>query len=189
MAANHSAREPKSSFEDYQAHGFFSDDHGELFQLSQSAPLPGSNESTAAELSNDKLLLNSRNQRGDIRARIVSISTDGGLRWDTTFFEKQLPDPICEGSILNIGWKKGKAVLAFSNPASTQKRDSLSLRISWDEGRTWTHKIQIDKAGGSGDHHAYSDLVLLRKNKIGVLYERSGYSEIVLNEIDIPKKK
>jgi sialidase-1 len=137
VAANHSAGDPKPGFEDYQAHGFYTDDHGSSFQLSESVKYLGSNESTAAELSGDRMMLNSRNQKGDVRARLVSISDDGGKQWDTTYLDRSLPDPVCEGSLLNVGWRKGKALLAFCNPASPTKRDSLTLRISSDEGQTW----------------------------------------------------
>jgi sialidase-1 len=49
------------------------------------------------------MMLNARNQKGDIRLRIVAISSNGGASWDTSYFDRQLPDPVCEGSILNIG--------------------------------------------------------------------------------------
>jgi hypothetical protein len=81
VAANHSSGNPQSHFMDYVAQGFFTDDHGKTFHLVQSINLPGSNESMATELSYDKLMMNSRNQRGDVRARIVSISSDGGASW------------------------------------------------------------------------------------------------------------
>ena len=188
VAANHSAGDPKPGFEDYQAHGFYTDDHGSSFQLSESVNYLGSNESTAAELSDDRLMLNSRNQKGDVRARLVSISEDGGKQWDTTYFDPSLPDPVCEGSLLNVGWRKGKALLAFCNPASPTKRDSLTLRISSDEGQTWKKQLLIDEAGGPGDHHAYSDLVWMKNNRIGVIYERKQYTEIVFRNMRLGKK-
>ena len=187
VAANHSAGDPKPRFEDYQAHGFYSDDHGVSFRLSESVRILGSNESTAAELSGNRLMLNSRNQKGDIRARIVSISKDGGNTWDSSYFDQELIDPVCEGSLLNIGWKKGKAKLAFCNPASQTKRDSLTIRFSFDEGRSWTKNLLVDDASGTGDHHAYSDLAQINKRKIGVLYERNGYKQIVFKSVDIPQ--
>ena len=76
IAANHSAGAPKSRFEDYFAHGFYTDDHGQTFRLSETIQLPGGNEATAAEISNNGLLLNARNQKGDVRARIAARSTD-----------------------------------------------------------------------------------------------------------------
>jgi len=183
VAANHSAGDPKPRFEDYQAHGFYSDDHGASFSLSESVTIRGSNESTAAELSGNRLMLNSRNQKGDIRARIVSISKDGGNTWDSSYFDQELIDPVCEGSLLNIGWKKGKAKLAFCNPASQTTRDSLFLRISYDEGITWDGFYRVDKRCSGNDKQAYSDLIGLGKRTIGVLYERNDYQEIAFKSI------
>ncbi len=184
VAADHSSGPPREHFMDYQAHGYYTDDHGKTFHLSETVPLPGGNESTAAELSGGRLMMNSRNQRGDIRARIVSISSDGGATWDTTYFDKTLIDPVNEGSILTVGKRKGKNIIAFCNAANTQRRDDLTLRISYDDGRTWTKNILIDKSPDSkGDFTAYSDIVKISKNKIGVLYERNGYKEIVFTVV------
>ena len=110
VAANHSSGAPQNHFTDYEAHGYYTDDHGETFHLSETVNMPGSNESTATELSNNKLMMNSRNQKGDVRARIVSISSDGGATWDTSYFDKTLIDPVNEGSILTIGKKHGKNI-------------------------------------------------------------------------------
>jgi sialidase-1 len=104
--------------------------------------IPGSNESTAAELSNNGLLMNARNQNGEIKSRLIAISHNGGANWDTTYFDTQLPDPVCEGSILNIGVKDKKQVLAFVNAADTKNRNNLTLRISFDEGKTWPEEYR-----------------------------------------------
>jgi len=180
VAANHSAGDPQKQFMDYQAHGFYTDDHGKTFQLGETVNLAGGNESMATELSNDKLMMNSRNQKGDIRARIVSVSNDGGATWDTTYFDNNLPDPVNQGSILTIGEKKGKNILAFCNAADPKRRDNLVLRISFDDGKTWAKNYTIAKStDGKGDYAAYSDLVKLDKKKIGILFEKDNYSEIV----------
>jgi sialidase-1 len=189
IAANHSTGAPKKGAEDYSAHGFYTDDHGKTFQLSESVNLPSSNESTAAEISNNGLLLNARNQKGDIRARLVAKSLDGGQSWNNISFDKSLPDPVCEGSILNLGIKKGKHVLAFCNAADTVKRNNLTLRISYNEGETWEKKILIDSSPDpkKRDFTAYSDIVKLSKNQIGVFYERDGYAQIVFTVINWKK--
>jgi sialidase-1 len=188
IAANHSAGAPKGRFEDYFAHGFYSDDHGKTFHLSETIQLPGGNEATAAEISNNGLLLNARNQKGDIRARIAARSYDGGQTWDNIAFDKNLPDPICEGSILNIGVKRRKHLLAFCNAADTAKRNNLTLRISFDEGHTWAKSIPLDKSeNGKKDFTAYSDIVKVSKKEIGVLYERDGYSQIVFTLVNWKK--
>lgn len=175
IPANHSEGEPLEHFEDYHAHAFYSDDHGKTFKLSKSLTLKGSNEATAAELSKDKLMLNVRNQKGDIKQRIIAISNDNGETWTSEFFDEKLIDPVCEGSLLNIGGKK----LAFTNAADIKKRNNLTLRISKNEGKTWSKTILIDANDGKGDFTAYSDIVKIGKKEIGVLYERDNYKEIV----------
>lgn len=185
VAANHSEGNPKDKFEDYFAHGFYTDDHGKTFHLSSTVKIPGGNESTAAALSGGRLMMNSRNQQGDIRARIVSISNDGGATWDTSYFDHTLIDPVNEGSILTIGHRDGKNILAFSNDANTHQRDDLTLRISFDDGATWSKNIPVDKsADGKGDYTAYSDLVKISDHQVGILYEKNDYKEIVFSVID-----
>ena len=185
VPANHSAGEPQPEFRDYAAHGFFTDDHGGTFKLSETVNIPGSNESTATHLADGRVMMNIRNQSGDIRARIVAISSSGGAQWDTAYFDHRLPDPVCEGTILAVGKRKGKNILAFCNAADTAHRDNLTLRISFDEGKTWKKNIVVDKAPPKEErnHTAYSDIVKLGKKEIGVLYERDGYSEIVFTTV------
>ena len=187
IAANHSEGPRGERGSDYRAHSFFTDDHGDTFQLGSSISIPGSNEASAAEISGGRLMMNIRNQRGDIRQRIVGLSSNGGSTWDDTYFDPQLPDPVCQGSIITIAQKKGAYSLAFSNSADTQNRDNLTIRISHDDGRTWPISIPIDHGALSGespkDFTAYSDLVLLNSKHIGILYERKDYSQIVFKNI------
>ena len=185
VAANHSAGDPKPKFTDYHAHGFYTDDHGKSFQLAQSVHLPGSNEATATQISHDRLLMNSRNQQGDKKARIVSISNNGGETWDQTYFDENLPDPVCEGSILSIGKKRGKYLLAFCNAADTAKRDHLTLRISYDEGKTWkiSKEVYAGKDKEAKSPAAYSDIIKLNKKTIGVLFEKDNYAQIVFSRV------
>lgn len=189
VAANHSAGNPKARFEDYFAHGYYTDDHGATFHLSKTIDMPGGNEATAAAISHNGLLLNARNQRGDIKARITARSNDGGATWQTVAIDKNLPDPVCEGSLLNIGKKKGKQWLAFCNAADTAQRNNLTLRISDDEGITWKWSIPVDgSAGSKDDYTAYSDIVMTNKKNIGVLYEKNNYKTIMFTVIDFSKK-
>lgn len=181
VAANHSAGEPESHFTDYRAHAFYSDDHGKTFHVSNNIPFPGSNESMAAELSHNRLIMNSRNQRGNIRQRIVSYSRNGGETWDTTYFDPQLTDPVCQGSLMSLGIRNGKMILAFCNPADSLNRNRLTLRISYDEGLSWpiSNQIETDPSPKAKDATAYSDIVSLKHHTIGILYERNQYTEIV----------
>jgi len=187
IAANHSEGPRGERGSDYRAHTFYTDDHGDTFHLGASISIPGSNESTATEISGGKLLMNIRNQRGDIRQRIIGLSDDGSATWKETYFDPQLPDPICQGSILPIAQKKKAFTLAFSNAADTKNRDNLTIRISKDDGRTWPISIPVDNGASAGespkDFTAYSDLVSINSNHLGIVYERKDYSQIVFKKI------
>jgi sialidase-1 len=186
IPANHSAGPPQQQFRDYRAHAFYSDDHGKTFQLSPSIDIEGSNESIATELSNNRMLMSIRNQRGNIRNRIIAYSSSGAEHWDTTYFDQQLIDPVCQGSLLTIGYKKGKAIIASSNAADQRERNNLTIKISNDEGKSWSRSILVDKnETAKNDWTAYSDLVLINKKTIGILYERNNYAEIVFKLIKL----
>lgn len=180
VAANHSGGDPQPDFHDYRSNGFYSDDHGRTFHSSRSVDFPGSNEATAAELAGNGLMMNMRNQSGEPRARIVAISHDGGEHWARTYVDSALPDPVCEGSLLDLGYRDGKAVLAFSNDADRDQRANLTLRLSFDGGATWQRHYLIDAAGAST---GYSDIVVVSPREIGVLYERDDYSQIVFRTV------
>ncbi|MFM7838752.1 MAG: exo-alpha-sialidase, partial [Chitinophagaceae bacterium] len=188
VPANHSEGPPLPQFEDYHAHGFYSDDHGLHFQLSERIEFAGSNEATAAETSTGQLILNMRNQKGVPRYRLVGISHDGGQSWDTVFIHRGLPDPVCQGSLLKGIGRGEKPYLAFSNPADSAQRNRLTVKFSSDEGLTWPRAVVIEYAEGEVDVAAYSDLIELGKQHIGLLYERDRYREIVFCRVSLPKQ-
>ncbi|WP_104384225.1 exo-alpha-sialidase [Sphingobacterium sp. HMA12] len=186
IPANHSEGNPKANGKDYFAHSYYSDDHGKTFKIGASVKFEGSNETMAAQISNTGLYMNSRNQQGNVKSRIVSYSNDGGVTWDTTYYDKNLPDPVNQGSVLS--WRrKGRYLLAVCNAATANRRDNLTLRISRDQGKTWFFNQVVSKApeGVKGDYAAYSDLVLLDKNRIGVLFEKENYSKIVFVPVNL----
>ncbi|MBX2920997.1 MAG: exo-alpha-sialidase [Chitinophagaceae bacterium] len=186
VAANHSFGNLAGDGSDYRAHAFYSDDHGKTFQLSEDIHIPGSNEALAAEISNNGLMMNIRNQKGDVKQRIIAKSKDGGARWDTVYFDKRLPDPVCQGSIVSYPVKKGKYIVAVSNAADTVQRNNLTLRISRNEGKTWYRSVLVESVTSkdrNSDPAAYSDLVVLSPGSIGVLYEYNEYSQIVFKVV------
>jgi sialidase-1 len=189
IAANHSSGEPHPESEDYLAHGYYTDDHGKTFKISDKISIKGSNEATAAPLSGGRLIFNARNQKGDIRERIVAYSNDGGQTWDSTYFDKTLIDPVCQGSILTIGKRNGKNILAFVNAADQQKRNNLTLRISFDEGKSWPVSKVIANDPTREDFAAYSDVVTMNKNTVGILFEKDHYQTIEFVPVNWKKIK
>ena len=74
--------------------------------------------------------------------------------------------------------------MAFCNAADTVQRNNLTLRISFDEGLSWKKNILLDRTDDKkNDYTAYSDLVLINKKNIGVLYEKDNYKTIVFKII------
>ena len=169
VPANHSEGAPLEGFDEYRAHAFYSDDHGQTWQLSESVAVESSNESSAVELPNGQVMQNIRHQSGRMKQRLVALSKDGGESWDTTYFDHQLLSPVCQASIIDFKTPKDEQVLLFSNPNSTEKREKMSLKVSFDEGKTWSKSRRI-RSGAS----AYSDLVILKNEDIGLLYEHGN---------------
>lgn len=177
---NYSAGEPQRDSSDYMAAAFYSDDHGKTFKISSDIGIKGSNEATAAELPNGEVLLNARNQKPGEKYRIVARSRDGGATWNDAAFDKNLPDPVCQGSLLTIK----DNVTAFSNNADQRQRNNLTLRISVDGGKTWQKSILVDGTERSNvDHTAYSDIVSVGQDQIGILYEKDNYKSIVFKVV------
>lgn len=186
IPSNHSEGEPKDAGRDYFANAYYSDDHGKTFKLAETIIFEGGNETMAAQISPTGLYMNTRNQQGNVRTRIISYSNDGGTTWDTTFYDYNLPDPVNQGSVLS--WKKGKKyILAACNAADPQHRDNLTLRVSKDGGKSWYFNKVVAKApeGYKGSFSAYSDLVQINKKTIGVYYEKDNYGEIVFVPVKI----
>ncbi len=124
------------------SHVFYSDDHGATWHLGGEAE-EATNESTVAELADGSLLLNMRSYLGKNR-RSVATSKNGGQTWSSVRSDPALIEPVCEGSLIRFSWPEGgqPSRLLFSNPAS-KKREKLTVRLSSDEGATWSASRQL----------------------------------------------
>jgi len=187
VAANHSVgpKTDKDDFNNYRSHGFYSDDHGKTWKLTPDIDIPGGNESIATELSDGSLLQNIRYQNKAEKHRIIARSTTGGNSWDTAYVSKDLPEPICQGSMISVEYKK-KFYVLFSNPKNQKTRTHMSISSSDDDADTWKYSMLVDEGNS-----AYSDLVQLKKNEIGIIYERGNKGGIVfkkfkMDEVLIP---
>jgi sialidase-1 len=76
--------------------------------------------------------------------------------------------------MVNYQAADGQKLLLFSNANSQTKREKMTVRASSDDGQTWPVSKEIYPGSA-----AYSDLVVQRDGRIGVLYEKDGYSQIV----------
>ncbi|MCC6725707.1 MAG: exo-alpha-sialidase [Saprospiraceae bacterium] len=179
VPANHSAGPPKDGFLDYRAFAFFSDDHGESFQIMPDIDYPGSNEATAASLPGGRFLMSIRDQSGRAKARLMAIGSKQGI-WDSTWVATNLPDPVCQGSLLNFSSKKNKQVLLHSNPASTTNRCCLQVKMSRDGGKTW-QPILLQP----NESAAYSDLVQLSRKSAGLLAEVDEYGRVIFQRFRV----
>jgi sialidase-1 len=156
------------------SHVFFSDDGGRTWKLGGSAE-KHTDECQVAELSDGSLLLNMRNYRGsdgeerdDGQKRAISRSLDGGETWPDLWFDDTLIEPVCQASLISHDLRRGrKRALLFSNPASREARVRMTVRASFDDGRTWPVARTIYEGPS-----AYSSLTTLRDGSIGLLYER-----------------
>ncbi|MBK1826749.1 sialidase family protein [Haloferula rosea] len=152
-------------------HLFGSKDHGKTWSLIDT-PIQPANESKVIELADETLMVNARlNGKG---FRGVHRSADEGKSWDFEIDPTQV-DPGCNGSILRYtsiegGYKKNRLLLCHANSASGRK--NLVVKISYDEGKTWSKGKVIDPGPA-----AYSSLTICKDGTIGVLYE-PGYQAV-----------
>ncbi len=152
-------------------HLFGSDDHGESWQLFSKSIVPG-DESKMVELADGSWMINSR-VNGAV-TRYVHASTDQGATWHSAA-DSALIDPGCNASIIRYtstddGADKNR--LLFANAKSTDDRVNMTLRISYDEGKTWTAGKTIYQGGS-----AYSSLTVLSNGDIGLFFEKDNYQE------------
>jgi sialidase-1 len=147
----------------------YSDDHGKTWQIGNSVG-EYNGEPQIVELEDGTLMMNMRQvkQKGH---RMYTLSKDEGLNWSEPIDETALPEPGfgCMASFIRLTSKKdddSKNRILFSNPGTAKGREKLTVRVSYDEGKTW----QISKVlyeGPSG----YSSMTVLRDGSIGMLYE------------------
>ena len=165
----------------YYSHVIYSDDGGTNWKLGGSTPADQVNECTVAELPGGKLLLNMRNYSSQ-KVRQTSCSYDGGLSWSALKPDTALREPVCQASMIWYKRQHGRrSFLAFSNPASSTKRMNMTVKLSYNKGKTWKKQLQV-YAGPS----AYSNLVIIPDGRLACLYEagvKSPYEGIAFKEL------
>jgi sialidase-1 len=163
----------------------YSDDAGKTWQRSEivardSEAIRNPNETSLVELADGGVLLNIRSE-SNVNRRAVAISKDGATAWSKPEFQDALWEPICFASMARFSEKatQDRDRILFANPNNLDRgtvpgkpgqvrdRKNLSIKLSYDEGKTWPiNKLLED--GPSG----YSDLAVGPDGTIYCFYER-----------------
>lgn len=165
-----------------QAFSVYSDDHGATWQRGE---FTGSamDENKVVELSDGRLLLNSRDNAGG-GYRKVAISSDGGHSYSAVTQDKNLPDPTNNAHITQMfpeaAANSAQArKLLYTGANSQTSRANVSARVSCDDGKTWPG-LRTIRRGFS----AYSVADTLDNGKFGVFYEGNYTDSMQLATFD-----
>lgn len=149
----------------------YSDDHGTTWKMGKAVD-KDTNESQVVELSDGRLLMNMRQGTGQC-CRAIAFSKDAGESWSVVDWDRALNECPCQGSIIRLpgAGPGGKDALAFANPDNIGdrygvERNRLTVRLSYDEGKTWPVKKLVHAGPAS-----YSGLVALPNGDLGLVFE------------------
>jgi hypothetical protein len=148
------------------------------------------NETVAIETLVGTLMLNGRTESKKHR-RLINLSRDGGMTWAKPRFDEALLEPICMGSIVRYSMRPAadKNRILFANPHNLERLDgkavegksrdrrNLSVKVSYDEGKTWKYNRVLESGYG-----AYSDLATAKDGSILCLYERGRDSDVEMKK-------
>lgn len=163
----------------------FSDDDGKTWHAGEIA-VPcteewiNPNETVAVELADGRVMLNVRSESKAHR-RIVTTSADGATGWSTPHFDDALLEPICMAGIVRYSTEAsgGKNRILFSNPDNRDRADgkaepgknrdrkNVSVKLSYDEGRTWPVSKTIEPGPSM-----YSDIAVTPRGTILCFFGR-----------------
>jgi len=157
------------------AHVLYSDDAGATWHVGGMLPTNGKTirpwESSAVELTDGRVHVNARNQPIGAYPRVGAYSDDGGESFGAVTHAAGLIESRggVQGALLRYSaadaGDAGNRIL-FSNPASLEARQRMTVRSSFDETQLW-NRGRVIWPGPAG----YSDMTKLPDGAIGLLYE------------------
>lgn len=151
----------------------YSDDHGKSWTYQEISP--GTGESTVIERLDGTLM---RNDRGTgstwepVKRRLISTGSIDTKQW--TAFEPQMTllDPRCEASIIRYSDRPDDPRLVFCNPASEKRRWDMTVRVSPDDGKTYSAGRKLpDTAVKPQQQGGYSALSRTADGRFAALVE------------------
>ena len=147
--AGQNARE---KWPEHYTNAIYSDDGGATWKTSDPFTENGTGEAAIVELSDGKLLYNSRrhwaDEGEDPRRRWLAHSDDGGVTWSKATVCEALPDGPqdsdygCMAGMIRLP-VKGRDILLYSNCDSPRGRKHGTVWASFDGGRTWPLKREV----------------------------------------------
>lgn len=147
---------------------FYSKDNGETWKLGDllgtNNEIICPNETSAVPTSDGGVYLNIRFQ-GFCRAK--AYSQNGYSNWQDYAPDYNLPDPQCFGSVAAYNDGKNPYTLIFANCATKEGRTHVTVRASFDNGKTYPISKLIDAERGGYVEVAVDN----RAGLIYVLYE------------------
>ncbi|MEV5876683.1 sialidase family protein [Streptomyces sp. NPDC052101] len=154
-------------------HCLLSDDRGENWYLGyvdeSTDGYVNVNETSAAELPDGRVYFNTRNDSRAPGTRADAHSNDGGKSLTEPFRPQAgLTAPVCEAAVLQL---RDPDLLLCSGPADPARRALMTIRASADDGTTWRTAFTVDALPA-----AYSDLVRVDPDTVGLLYETGDFS-------------
>lgn len=167
----------------------WSKDGGKTWTTSNPAT-KNTTECMAVELTDGSIMLNMRDNRNrgneEVNGRSVFVTSDLGETWtEHPTSRNALIEPTCMASLHKHVYRENgveKSMLLFVNPASTSKRDNITLKVSYDDGNTWPEDkhILLDEYSGRG----YSCITSVNDSTIGILYE-SSQADMVFQTVSL----
>ena len=145
----------------------YSDDHGATWKRGELMFKGDGDECTVVETADGKLYMSMRST-GGTNQRGYARSTDGGLTWSPFARDPSLAGRSTQGSVIRFtaAGKHDRNRVLLSMPAGMHERSDLTVRVSYDECKTWPVAKLLHKGPS-----AYSNLVILPDMTIGCLYE------------------
>ncbi len=160
---------------------FYSDDHGASWKLGQPLTRNASDECDVVELADGTVYLNARSRQGK-RQRAYALSSDGGHTWSEVKYDPSQPEPSCDGGLVRLTdtARFDRSRVLVASPADPNARRTMTVRLSYDECRTWP----VSKVVYEGPS-AYVDLAVCRDQQVLCLYEADNYAKIVLARFNL----
>lgn len=149
----------------------YSIDNGETWEIGEllgnSDEVISPNETAVAETSDGGVYLSIRHLS---MQRAVAYSKNGYANWYDYHADYKLDDPQCFGAVVSYCDEKHPHTLLFANCDTKEARRNVTVRLSTDDGKTWSKGKVIDAIEGG-----YVEMIADGKNGlIYVLYEKKG---------------